>query len=304
MIRWHGFFGRNKLPKFLSLLLAVALWLAVGGEERTEATLSIPLEFTNLASDLTITSDLPSTLQVKISGPRSMIRSLSQSRLTHSVDLSGLKAGPHVIPLGPQSFPFPRGIEISRIQPNPLTLTLSQTLSRTLSIQPVVTGNPAPGYEIKEIRLRPAQVTVKGPAEEISGLKALATLPIDVSNLSAPTTLATDLDFKSLHLSLVRQIPILAEINIAPKQTTRKISGIPIMALPHSARLSPSQVTAILEGPEPQLKDLQPEELKASVDTAHLKTGRHRLKISLTPPPGLKVRRLEPETVTAVIRSP
>ena len=45
---WLASLGRHKALKLLSLLLALALWLAVGGEERTETTLSMSLELVNL----------------------------------------------------------------------------------------------------------------------------------------------------------------------------------------------------------------------------------------------------------------
>ncbi len=300
MTAWYGFIGRNKLPKLLSLLLALALWFAVGGEERTEANLSIPLEFVNLAPDLTLSSDVPSVLQVRISGPRSLIRTLSKRPLVHSVDLSGYKAGPHTIALGPQIFPFPRGIEVSRVQPNPLNLTLSQTITRLLPVKPVLSGRPPTGYEVKEVSLRPDHVKVKGPADEISGLKDVATLPIDISNLSGSATLATDLDFKNLHLSLAKNISILADITIGPKMTLRRISGVPVQAIPHPARLFPTRVTAVLRGPVMQLQNLKPGDLKATVDTSDLKTGRRVLKVSLSLPAGLELHRLEPETVKAL----
>jgi hypothetical protein len=85
--------------------LAIALWFAVSGEERTETTLTLSLELVNLPRQIVITSEVPPNLQVRVVGPRSIISKLSQTRLTQSIDLTGYKPGRHSI-LSSQHFSF------------------------------------------------------------------------------------------------------------------------------------------------------------------------------------------------------
>ena len=297
--------GRHKGLKLLSLLLAVALWFAVGGEERTETTISIPLELFNLPPKMMVTSEMPPSLQVRIVGPGSLVRKLTQTRPSYTLDLSGYKPGRHVFPLGPKSFNLPRGVVVTRVTPNPLNLTLTPTATRTLQIQPLLEGKPPEGYEVLEVKTRPAQVQVEGPYNEISDLKFLPTLPIDVSQFTGSTTVATDLDLKNLHLTIKEQGPILADLTIEPKQVTRTISGVPVKAGPRAARLQPSQVTVTLKGPSPAVKNLKPGEVKAVVDTRNLPSGRHRLKVSVQLPDGVRLLKVQPDAVTAWVgRSP
>jgi YbbR domain-containing protein len=285
--------------KLLSLFLALALWLAVGGEERTETNLNFALELVNLAPDLMITSEVPSSIQVRVMGPRGLIRSLSQGRLSHTLDLAGVKPGRHTFPLGVGSFSFPRGIQVTRVQPNPLVLTLTPTVTRTLPVQPVFLGRPPEGYEVKSVKTRPSKVTVKGPVSELEDLKFLPTIPLDVTNLTGPITLATDLDFKNLPIRLTEPVTLLADVDIGPKTTSRSFSGIPVVPQPQPARLSPAKVTLTLLGPWPKLKDLKPQEdLKAFVETEGLSKGRHRLKVQVQVPAGLILEKVSPSTLT------
>ncbi len=60
MTNWFGTLKRNRLLKLLSLLLAIALWFAVSGEERTETSLNMTLEMVNLHKNLMVTSEVPS----------------------------------------------------------------------------------------------------------------------------------------------------------------------------------------------------------------------------------------------------
>jgi YbbR domain-containing protein len=292
---------RNKGLKALALLLALALWFAVGGEERTEATLNVALELVNIPHNLMVTSDVPSSLQVQVSGPRSVVRKLSQSHLVHTIDLSGFKPGYHSIPLKAGSFSSLRGVTIARVQPNPLYLTLAATMTRTLPLKPVLEGSPPKGYEVTGVRLRPEQITVQGPYGELADLKFILTVPIDLSNLTASATLTTDLDLKNFHLAPKERVPILADIQIAVKRGARTISGVPVTAAPQPARLQPAQVTLTLHGPLPQLKDLKPEDLKATVDTKNLKPGRHRLKVSVQLPDDIRLQSLIPDTINAQV---
>ncbi|MCL6620460.1 MAG: hypothetical protein K6T55_00010 [Syntrophobacterales bacterium] len=290
--------------KILSLFLAVALWFAVGGEERIETTLSVPLEIVNLDPQLMITSEVPSGLQLRLAGPRSIIRALTQSRLVHSVDLAGAKPGRLSLPFGPASFNLPRGVTILRVHPNPLSLTIVETAVRTLPLQPVLAGTPPEGYEVKAVDLRPSFVSVKGPVEELQDLKVLATLPIDVSTLTGPATLVTDLDVKNLHLTLTNPVPLLAEVTVVEKTIRRTLSGLPVAAQPLPARLAPSQVTVILEGPYREVKDLKAADLLAVVDTSGLKPGQHRLAVKVELPPRLKLLKVTPATVAVQVRRP
>ncbi len=277
------------------------LWFAVGGEERTEVTLNVPLELTHLSPDLVVTSEVPSALQVRVMGPRSLVRGLTQSRLIHSLNLSGYKAGRHSFPLGPHSFSFPRGVVVSRVQPNPISLALAANLTKTLPIQPVLSGQPPEGYELRGVKIIPAEVTIQGPGPELAGLNAIPTLPISLSSLTSASTLATDLDFKNLHLTLKTTGPIVAEITIVPKIVKKTLNGIAATAAPQSALLRPAQVTVTLEGPFHLLKAIDSGVIQASVDTKNLKPGRHRLKINVTLPPDLKLVSVSPETITATV---
>lgn len=302
---WLASLGRHKGLKLLSLLLALALWFAVSGEERTETSLHMAVEFVNLPAKMVITGEVPAELQVRVIGPRSIVNKLSQSRLTQTIDLSAIKSGSHTFYLGPNSFSFPRGVVVTRIQPNPITINLSPTITATLPIKPVVAGSPPEGYELKGIKTRPDRVTVIGPAEELTDLKFIPTHPIDVRHLTEMTVIATDLDFKNLHLSLKSQAPILAELDIQPKTLTRTLLEVPVMPEPGPAHLRPAQVAVTVQGPWPLVKDLKPDDVKATVDARSLGHGRSRLNVSISLPQGVSLVRLQPGSITcSTVKTP
>jgi YbbR domain-containing protein len=296
---WLGHFGRNKGLKLLSLLLAVALWFAVSGEERTETSLHMALEFANLPTQMAIVGEAPSELQVRIIGPQSIVNRLSESRLTQTIDLANYKSGPHAFYLGPSSFSFPQGVMVIRIQPNPVIVRLSNTISLTLPIRPVLAGNLPEGYELKSVETKPAQVTVSGPEEELESLNFLPTHPIELNHLTESSTMRTDLDFKNLHLTMQTQVPITAELVIQPKTLTHTLSKVPVIPEPNPARLQPSQVAVTVQGSWFQMKELKPAEVQVRVDTSHLGSRRSRLQVAVSLPQGISLVRVEPAWVSA-----
>ncbi|MCL4503596.1 MAG: CdaR family protein [Deltaproteobacteria bacterium] len=297
---WFASLSRHKGLKLLSLLLALALWFAVSGEERTETSLHVVVEVVNRPTHMVNVSEVPAELEVGISGPRSIVNKLSQSRQSYVVDLAGLKNGPYNFYLGPNSFSFPRGIIVTRIQPNLININLEPTTTATLPIKPVLIGHPPEGYEVVGVKSQPERVTVTGPEDELADLKSIPTHPIDLRRLTETTVLPTDLDFKSLHLSLKNQISILAEVDIRPKIVMRTIHEIPVMPEPGPAKLRPTQVTVTVRGPWPLVKDLKPGDLQATVDTRSLGRGRSRLEVSVSLPQGVDLVRLHPDSVTCL----
>lgn len=301
MTNWFGTLKRNRFLKLLSLLLALALWFAVSGEDRTETSLNMTLEMVNLHQNLMVTNELPPAILVRVVGSRSTINNLSQARLIQTLDLSGYKSGRHTFSLGPNSLSLPRGVQVVRIQPNPITLTLASTLTRTLPVKPALENSPAEGYELVSANTRPDQVTVRGPYPELADLKFIPTLPIDLSFLKENTVIATDLDFKNLHLALKDPVPILADIQIGPKDLTRTFSGIPVLTDLQAAKVSPAQITLTLKGPWPLVHNLKPENLKPRVDIRNLTPGPHRLNVSVDLPDGVSLVRALPATVTVTV---
>ncbi len=295
---WFASLSRHKGLKLLSLLLALALWFAVSGEERTEISLHMAVEFVNLPAQMVITGEVPAEVQVRVIGPRSIVNKLSQTRQSLPIDLAGYKSGPHTYRLGPNSFSFPRGVVVTSFQPNPLNFNLSATITATLPIKPILAGSLPEGYELVNAKTKPAQVTVTGPAEELSDLKFIPTHPLDLSRLTEMTITATDLDFKNLHLSLKNHVPILAELDIRTKTLTRTLPEVPVMPDPGPANLRPAHVAVIVQGPWPLVKDLKLADVKATVDTRSLGHGRARLNVSISLPQGVTLVRLQPGSVT------
>jgi YbbR domain-containing protein len=277
---------KNKGLKILALLLAIAAWLAVGSEERTETTLQMALELTNIPKHLMVINEIPSQIEVRVQGPRTVIRELTTEKLHKQIDLSSAKPGTRMEPLTPAGLNFPRGVIVTRIRPNALSIELDQALVRRVEVQPVLKGSPAPGFEIGEVTITPKEALVRGPQQETTHLKHINTIPIDIDKLSSSVTKDVELDFQNFSLTYLESQPLVAKITIKPKLQTKTYNNIIVVPLGSTGplRLNPSKVSVTVRGPVPNLELLRAEDITARINIKSLKTGFYEAKVAVNFP--------------------
>jgi YbbR domain-containing protein len=294
---------KNKGLKFFALLLALVAWLALGSEERTETSLQLVLEITNLPKNLMIINEIPSQLEVRVQGPRSVIRELSTEKLHKQIDLSGTKPGSRSEIFTPGGLNFPRGVVVTRIRPSAITIELDQALIRRLEVQPVIKGSPAAGFEVGEVSISPKEVLLRGPQGEINHLKHINTIPIDISNLSSSVTKDVELDFQNLALTYLDQT-LIAKITIKPKLETKTYNNVIIIPIGSTGplRLDPTKVSITVRGPITNLELLRPEDISARINLKTLKPGLYEAKVAVSLPDGLEALKVSPEKIAVRIK--
>jgi YbbR domain-containing protein len=206
--------------KFLAVVLAVIMWYFVVGEERAEVGLTVPLVLINMPRDLIVVNNVPHGIEIRVNGPRSLVRSLSTENLSKTLDLTNTREGAVSFSISSEGIPLPRGVKVTRINPTQVTVVLQKLLARKINVQPRVTGKPAPGYELESIRVNPEQVDIAGPEEVVQKLEVLFTKPIDIQGLKSDLKQRTFLDFRNYQIFLVKEIPLDLEVKI--KKNNRK----------------------------------------------------------------------------------
>jgi YbbR domain-containing protein len=125
---------KDWLLKLISLVLAVVLWYFVGGEDRVDKNVMIPIEIINLPRDLVISNQFKKEIEVTVSGPRSLILEMSSRAITRQVDLSSATPGTMVIENDNDHIPVPRGITVQRVQPSSIILSLDKLIQKQFPI--------------------------------------------------------------------------------------------------------------------------------------------------------------------------
>ncbi|GAB4505195.1 MAG: hypothetical protein Fur0043_21900 [Anaerolineales bacterium] len=164
MIRWLGANLRTFLWAFL---MALAVWVAAvtaaDPDEVRPYPMPIPLEVIGQDPTLVLTGDYPKQINLTLRAPRSVWDQLShQENEIHAIlDLSGLGAGDHILPIQVQ-IPM-RPVRIVSTTPETATVTLEPLATLTLPVNLSISGEPAIGYQAGEAILTPQDVIVSGP---------------------------------------------------------------------------------------------------------------------------------------------
>jgi len=173
------------LPSLITaFVLALAVWISAvsSSDPLVERTYPNPLPIEIIGQDpgLVITSTIPSSVTVVLGAPQSIWNQLTTD--TGSVraflDLSGLEAGSHTVPVKVQISARPvRKIAQS---PQTITVTLERLASKEFPIRVVTRGSPAVGYTADTPTLSQTSVTVSGPESQVNRVAEVQAI-LDIS---------------------------------------------------------------------------------------------------------------------------
>jgi YbbR domain-containing protein len=199
------------------------------------------------------------------------------------------------------------------IIPNEVSVTQPISLLggyRNVVVKAVTLGEPASGYNLRNITVSPPNVLVfSADPQLVMDLPGfIETEPLDISGLEDEfdTVLALDLPEG---VSVVGERTVLVQVSISPILGNLRISlpVIPLGLLPfQTAEISPERVELIISGPVPILNILESSDIEVVVDLRNFDLGTYLVdpEVNLFSEE-LQVDSILPETVEVnVIRAP
>ncbi len=110
--------------KALSLLLALLLWLSVTAAKEGEVAVTVPVRISNLAPRLALSTKAPSSIELRIAGPKIRLLHLVKERLAASLDLQGVGEGSVTFADVARTVALPGGLRVTRVYPSTIELKL------------------------------------------------------------------------------------------------------------------------------------------------------------------------------------
>ena len=165
--------GLDIAAKIMSVLIALIIWLyAVSANSpKYERTITgVPVAVENIPTGLSVISGLDHTVDIKLTGKRTDVLSLSASDITAYVDASAsVDPGLHTLPV---SVTLPSGMALSEKYPETVTVYLDTTTSKQLPIS-INLRNYTVDTDCVLEKSTPelSLVTVKGPQDELAKIK-------------------------------------------------------------------------------------------------------------------------------------
>jgi len=282
--KWQWMWSKDWILRFISLILAVTLWYMVGGEDKVDKNVMIPVEIINLPRDLVISNQFKEQIEVTVNGPRSLILEMSKGHITRQIDLSTATPGTNVIVNEINSIPVPRGVTVERIQPATIILSLDKLVKKHFPIRLIVTGKVPANYKLGEISTVPAEITITGPGTVLDQFDVLTTKPIDVQGLKKSMQLQVPLEMSPVVVDLIGETSVTAHIQILMETVEKTIKKIPVVfktdGIPRDINPSTVSVKAVV----PKVFIKQKMDLKTLFDVTTVgENGERRVEVQVTP---------------------
>lgn len=222
---------KNLGLKAFALVLACVLWGFVSAPRREsvrERIVTASTSIVGLPPRLIITTEIPSTINVRVRGRVSELRALASQSLEASVNLENIQAGDVEVTLRARNINVPEEIEVVSLFPSKLRFRIEHLKQRSVPIRPFLVGDPPAGYQIGETTADPSRALVSGPASQILDLTEVATERIIMTGRTATfvknSPVVSDSPLVRVLSPVTTQVtvPVLAEVgpNPLPPETT------------------------------------------------------------------------------------
>ncbi len=207
IMRW---IGSNLTSLILSLLLALVIWISAvtSANPNTEAEFTLPLEVIQQASDIAIVDTLPESVNVTVLAPESIIQQLEEDNpLVATISLSDISAGRYRFPVKITIPDQLKPIRILEQNPKQLELSVSNLVSRTLTVTIQVEGEPAVGYQTSGLSWEGSTVTVTGPEDRVQEVASVVGT-LDISDATGTISRTVSLQARNASGEVVNGITL------------------------------------------------------------------------------------------------
>jgi YbbR domain-containing protein len=244
--------------------------------------------------------------RVEVSGPASVLTQVVAAQANVLIQ-SGLDVDQdlHLVPVDAL------GVAVNQVNVTPATARVtipvfSNKESKTLTISPLVTGDPAPGFELIGATAEPQVVTVEGDIDDLQPLLSVDTAPVQIGGMSANQTLETTLALPSGVVALDVQTVRVSIVLRAVTATRSYQVGLSLIgARPDRIySLSTDRVILTIGGSVADLDRLQGAALVATLDVTDLPSGTGAIVVEADLPPGVAFVSASPDKVSVTVTTP
>ncbi|MBU2689460.1 MAG: hypothetical protein KJ970_00905 [Candidatus Eisenbacteria bacterium] len=272
--------------KFTSLVLAIAFYLHVFSIQVQEFSMSIPLRLTDIPSEMTLTGEIPATVEIMVQGSGKELLKLRARRLWTQISVADAGEGRFQRPIVAGDISLPPDIEaqtVEVIRPKVLDLVFDRLEEKRVPVFPTITGAPSSGFLVNgPVQVEPDSVTLRGPRRLLDRCEFSRTLDLGIQGATGPLRAEVQLGTPGGVIADPPKVMVVVPIE---RLIVRSIQGLPIEVLRSSSirhvQLEPETGSVEVLGPESVVARLRPEDLVLRIDARNLRAGTHMLMVSV-----------------------
>lgn len=245
--------------------------------------------------------------EVTVSGPSTTVSQVVAARVSVSLDPGGLDVDREfeAIPVDESGNPV-TGVDVEPRRVHVSIPLFTDQESRTLPVNAVVTGTPAPGFRVASVAVDPLTVLVQGDGEQLTGLTLVDTAPVGLFGATRNVVETVELVLPPGVVALDAEA-VTVTVRIQAVTETRTFgAGIALEDRDPGLEYAvvPGRVLLTLFGPVADLDTLAAAPLTVIVDVGDLAPGVHDVRVVPSLPSGVSVAATAPETVRVTVTGP
>ena len=269
-------------------------------------TVPIEVDHGEVPSGFDIRDPILSATTAVVSGPESVVRLATAAQARVVIQPSGIDVDQTVDLVAVDV----QGEVLGPVNVEPSTVHVkiavgSGLLTKSLPVNPIVTGTPATGYQIDSVTVTPPIVQVEGDADALAALAKVDTDPLSVSGAATNLNRSVPLDLPDGVESLSGNSVDVA-ITFQPIAATRAYSAGVVLSGARDDRtysLSTDSVLVTVGGTVVALDALDPRTLAVVADVNGLPPGSHKVRLKISLPADVKLVAVSPPEITVTVQA-
>lgn len=249
-LKWRS----NILIMLFSVLVATVMWYMVSVRDQLETQVEVNIDYIGIPPDLVVTSGLITKVVVRLRGSETLIRSIPRNSLHDVINLSGIKKGDTVVPLGTEWLGRDlRAFEIIDIQPPRIIVKADTLAERSIPLHVTIDSPLGHGaVTVENVHITPPTVILRGPESVIAQYTELSVplRPDPAAATGRPTEVVVPLDTDSLITAVPSTVRVSYTIT-SGREVVRQVCRIRVSGdNEEDYKVMPPELELLVEVPE------------------------------------------------------
>jgi YbbR domain-containing protein len=240
----HGALFENVGLKFLSMVLAITVFLLVNTDRDREISARVGVSYT-LPDDKVLVSDRLDEVRITIKGPWQRLRKFDERELDR-INLDLRRAPTGELPITPDMIHVPSGLQITSISPRTVRVAFDRRVDKLVEVAPQLVGRPQHGYIVAEAKAQPATMKVRGAETTLAALSQVHTREISVEGRTESFVAETEV-VPPDGVETAGSPQAVVQVTVEEALVTRKLPGSPV-TVPTGWAATPATVDITLTG--------------------------------------------------------